>query len=129
MVRFAKITVVLLDGTTVVYQNQTLLEVVKDCLSYPMVNQNPLLIQIANNYNLYCNSTILKNWVEKQISINEVLEDLKVDRLMRNKDSISVNGVSIDADSLWLVKNNLCILANTDTFVSERLDNRFKLFN
>lgn len=127
MVPFAKITVVLLEGTTVQFSNTTLLDVAKACLSHPLANENPLLIKITGQYNLFVNTAILKDWIEYKISIEELVDELKVDTLVRNKETIFVEGVEIEDDSLWLVKNNHCILADADTFVSEKMDNRFKL--
>lgn len=127
MVQFAKITVVLLEGTAVQFSNTTLLDVVKACLSHPLANENPLLIKIAGQYNLFVNNAMLKDWIENNISFQELLDELKVDTLVRNKETIFVAGIEVEDDSLWLVKNNHCISADADTFVSEKMDNRFKL--
>lgn len=129
MVRFANITVVLLDGATLAYKNATLKEVVKDCLSYPLANKNPLLIKITEGYNLYFNTQIFVSWVQNEINMEELLQELKVDYLVRNKEFLTIDGIAVEDDSLWLVKNNLCILADTDTFVAVKIDNRFKIFN
>lgn len=127
MVRFAKITVVLLEGTAVQFSNTTLLDVAKACLSHPLANENPLLIKIAGQYNLFVKTAIFKDWIEQKIEIQELVDELKVDNLARNQNTIIVENVEVEDDSLWLVKNNHCILADADTFVCEKLDNRFKL--
>ena len=61
MVQFAKITVVLLEGTTVQFSNATFLEVAKACLSHPLANENPLLIKIPGQYNLFVKSQSIKS--------------------------------------------------------------------
>ena len=127
MVQFAKITVVLLEGTTVQFSNTTLLDVAKACLFHPLANENPLLIKITGQYNLFVNTTIFKAWIAKEIYIEELVDELKVDALARNKETIIVSGIEVEDNSLWLVRNNHCILADSDTFVLQNMDNRFKL--
>jgi len=129
MVRFAKITVVLLEGTIVQFSNTTLLEVVKACLSYPLANENPLLIQISEEYKLYFNTEIFISWVQKEVSLQELLEQVKVNYLVRNKTQITADGIDVDSNSLWLQKGKLCILADQDSFVHTYIDERFTVLN
>jgi len=128
MVRFSVIKVVLLDNTVLQYNNKTLLEVAKECLSYPLVNHNPILLKVGEDYNLYFNTSLFKDWVNKQIDLEELLDQVKVTNLLRNKETIHLKDATIDEESLWLQKDNLCILADSDEFVSVQLDDRFKPF-
>lgn len=126
MVRFSVITVVLLDNTTVRFRNITLLEVVKQCLQYPLANDTPIKIAIGKDYCLYFNTEILISWVNKQISFKEVEELLKVDDLVRNISQIAINDITIDSGSLWKLKNSYCTLVDDDIYVSTPLDDRFE---
>jgi hypothetical protein len=127
MVRFSVITVILLDGTTLVYKDVSLLEVAKECLQHPLANRDPLLLKISQEYNLYFNNTIFVSWIKKEIDIAELIEELKVDQLVRNIVSMQVQELKIEENQLWLVKENLCVLADNDRFLAIKLDNRFKL--
>jgi hypothetical protein len=129
MVRFTKITVFLLDGTAVAFTNNTLLEVAKTCLSHPLANRTPLLVKISEDYKLYFNNELFISWIKKEIDLEELLNHVKVDNLVRNLEDIIETNVSVEAGYLWLQKNNLCILADKDMFVSVALDNRFTCFN
>lgn len=127
MVRFAIITVVLSDGAVVKFNNTTLLEVAKQCLQHPLANSNPVLLKVGTEYNLYFNNDVFISWIKKEIDLEEILNELRVDVLVRNKTSITASKFIIEEGSLWLVKNNLCVLADVDSFVSVKMDNRFKL--
>jgi hypothetical protein len=126
MVRLANITVFLLDGTTVAFKDVTLLEVAKKCLNHPLVNFNPLLLQIREDYKLYFNTDLFISWVKKDVELSELLDQVKVDDLVRNKEDIIEPNFSIEAGSLWLQKDNLCYLADEDSFVTTKNDDRFK---
>jgi hypothetical protein len=126
MVRFTKITVVLLDSTVVAYPNATLHEVATDCLG-KLAKRNPMLIQIDADNKLYFNATVFNAWMQKEIDGKTLFDKLQVDNLVRNKALIKTEKITIEDDSLWLLKGNTCTLADDDLFISEKLDNRFKL--
>ena len=128
MIRFSTITVVLLNGTAVAFQNASFLEVANACLSYPLVNQDPVLVTVGEDYNVYVNIGIFKAWVEKEISITELTDQLKVDFLARNTETIIANNIEIEDDCLWMVKDNLCTLVGDDEHVTQILDERFVVF-
>lgn len=129
MVSFAVINVVLLDGTILQYKNATLLEVAKDCLSYPAINSTPLLIIICKTNKLYFNTEAFISWVQKEISIETLLNLVKVDNLARNTIFIETKELEVDCNSLWFVKNNLCILVDADNYLAIGLDDRFTLLD
>lgn len=129
MIRYAKITVVFLEETTVAFKDVTLKEVVKQCLQYPLNNKTPLLIKTGADTKLYFNTQLMINWVQNEINFTELLEFVKVDNLARNKELLQTKKIAIDSDSLWLVKSNNCILVDDDLIVIEKLNDRFTLFN
>ncbi|MGJ8760404.1 MAG: hypothetical protein ACSHXA_07640 [Polaribacter sp.] len=125
MVRLANITVFLLDGTTVAFKDVTLLEVAKKCLNHPLVNSNPLLLQIREDYKLYFNTDLFISWVKKDVELSELLDQVKVDNLVRNKEDIIEPNFSVEAGALWLQKDNLCYLEDIDSLVVTKNDDRF----
>jgi len=128
MVRFPSITVFLLDKTIVAFKNSTLLEVATACLKNPLADSDPLLIKINEDYKLYFNPTTFNAWIKKEIDLEELLTTVKVIGLYRNKEAIVLGNTSVEEGHLWLRKENLCILADDDHFVSTRVDERFMLF-
>lgn len=127
MVPIAVITVVLLDSTTVVYNYCTLTEVVQELFKDKNIYNPPLLIKVGNSYNLYFNKELFAQWQQKEMDLKELLEYVKISTLVRNKSARVVNGFQVPEGSLWLVKNNLCILANNDNAIITKMDNGFKL--
>tara|TARA_R110002126_G_scaffold39767_2_gene117618 strand:- start:38213 stop:38599 length:387 start_codon:yes stop_codon:yes gene_type:complete len=126
MVRFTKITVVLLDGTTLQFKYETLNNVAKVCLGR-LAKRNPMLIKIDADNKLYFNDTVFNAWLQKEIDGKTLFDKLQVDNLVRNKETFITKTIAIEDDSLWLLKNNKCILADDDLYISAKLDNRFKL--
>lgn len=125
MVRFAKITVFLLDKTTVAFKDATLLEVTKKCLSHPLANSTPLLLQIREDYKLYFNTDLFISWVKKEVTLEELLNQVKIDNLLRNKEDVISANFSVDAGSLWLQKEKKCYLVDNDSFVVTNIDGIF----
>ncbi|WP_341221031.1 hypothetical protein [Polaribacter atrinae] len=128
MVRLANITVLLLDGTTVAFKDATLLEVAKNCLSHPLANSNPILLQIREDYKLYFNTDLFRSWIQKEVDIEELLNQVKVDDLVRNKVDVIEPNFSVEAGALWLQKDNICYLDNDDSYVVTKKDDRFVFF-
>lgn len=126
MVRFTPIKVVLLDSTILVYKNATLKEVVTDLLS--KTDKKPILIKLGKHNSLYFNEEIFTAWLQKEITLDEVLQDLKVNSLVRNKETLIIENTTVEANSLWLVKSGICVLADIDQFIGVKIDNRFKLY-
>lgn len=127
MVRFAIITVILLDKTTVTFNNSTLKEVATACLEQPLADKNPLLIVIREDYKLYFDKNLFLSWAIKEISFNALIEDVKTDGLLRNKVEVTFNNELIDPGALWLQKWQHCILLNDDFFACTTPDDRFEI--
>ncbi|MDN3665639.1 hypothetical protein ACFFU1_16800 [Algibacter miyuki] len=127
MVRFAVITVVLLDKTTVTFNNNTLKEVATACLELPLADKNPLLIVIREDYKLYFDKNLFLSWATKEISLSALIEDAKTDGLLRNKVEITFNNEPIDPGALWVQKWQQCILLNDDFFACTIPDDRFEI--
>lgn len=127
MIRYANITVVFLEETTVAFKDVTLKEVVKQCLQYPLNNKTPILIKIGADTKLYFNTPIMVSWVQNEITFSELFENVQIDNLARNKELLQTKKIAIDSDSLWLVKANYCILVDDDLIIIEKLNDRFTL--
>ena len=125
MIRHAKITVFLLDKSTVVFKNTTFLEVVKACLSHPLANSNPLMLQI-NEEKLYFNTTLFIAWVNKEMNAKELFSETEITNLVRNTTTITVENHVIDANSLWQQKESQCFLIDADIFAFTKFDARFE---
>lgn len=127
MVRFAVITVVLLDKTTVTFNNSTLKEVATACLEQPLADKNPLLIVIRDDYKLYFDKNLFLSWATKEISLPALIEDVKADGLLRNKVGVTFNEILIDPGALWLHKWKHCVLLDDDFFACTTPDDRFEI--
>jgi len=129
MIKFAEITVVLLDGSILAFKNETITNVAKQCLRHPLANKNPLLLKVGEEYKLYFNTSVFVSWIEQEIDLEELLAHVKVDNLVRNTEAIFFKDCEVEENSLWLQRNSVCILVDSDSFVSVILDDRFKSIN
>jgi len=130
MVKFANITVTLLDGVIVCYRDYTFRDIAKKCLEHPMANSHPLMINIDNKTKLYVEIIHFKNWIEYQIEFSELIELCEVDNLARNILPIKTKYFTIDDGSLFKVKGNSCILVDDDIYLSILFDkHHFKIID
>lgn len=127
MIQHAKITVYLSDKSIVQFKNSTLLNVVKQCLGYPLAKSNPKMLQIDTLTKLYFNTTLFIAWIKKEIDAKQLFKYTKVDELVKNTQPISLNDIIVKPNSLWLKKRKFCFLEHSDDeeYALIRFDDRF----
>lgn len=129
MVRHAVITVVLLDKTTVSFNNTTLKEVATQCLSNPLANSYPVLIQIKPDTKLYFNKRFFNEWLHQKIDVAVLFSLTKVLNLVRNIAEIKTENYTVDPGHLWLQKEpSFYELADADTYITSLITFNFEEF-
>lgn len=126
MVKLARVTVYFQGERTVVFTNQKLKDVVKKLLAFPFANYTPLLITFSTDKKLYFNNSFFVDWLHGNISLPELLEATQTDDLVRNTKPVKMQNNTIDVGSLWLLKNNICILIDADSYKATQNNDSFK---
>lgn len=125
MVKFARVTVYFQGERTVVFTNKTLKEVVTSLLTKPFENYTALLVVFATEKRLYFNKSFFVDWLAGNIDLPELMAATETDDLVRNNKAITVSNNDIDKESLWLVKKNVCILADADSYIATQKNDSF----
>ncbi|MEI6865793.1 hypothetical protein [Flavicella sp.] len=121
-----RLSVKFLGGETVNFSNKSLKEVVKECLQYPYVNNNPLVI-VSPEMKLYFDTPLLLDWLRDNVIYEDLIFALKTDGLFRNLATVYQDKEEIDPGQLWLKKGKYCFLVDDDqTIILDYTEDRFK---
>ncbi|WP_271407407.1 hypothetical protein [Tenacibaculum soleae] len=125
MVKFARVTVYFQGERTVVFTNKKLKEVVTALLAFPFADYTPLLVVFATDKRLYFNKSFFIDWFQGNITLQELMEATQTDDLVRNTKPTIISGCKVDTGSLWLLKNNVCILVDADSYMATQKNDSF----
>lgn len=118
-----KVTVVVtfLQGEKVTFSDKPFLEVIQETFSEKFEKLVPVKILFPKTGKiLYADKTYCVRFLEGKTTTEELVSASQCDGLFRNKEDILDKdyGMTIDAGSLWMKKDKVCLLINDDEYIS-----------